>query len=47
MQFLKIAIAGGGIGGGVINISDQKLIDLTNLWFFKLIVTKSNFKNQL
>jgi len=31
----------------IFNIDDLKLSDLTKLWFFKLIVTKSKFKNQL
>jgi len=29
------------------NFGDRKLRDLAKLWFFKLIVTKSNFKKQL
>jgi len=31
----------------IFNIGDLKLGDLTKLWFFKLIVTKSNFKKSV
>jgi len=31
----------------VFNMGDLNLGDLTKLWFFKLIVMKSNFKNHL
>jgi len=31
----------------IFNIDDLKLGDLTKLWFFKLIVTKSNFKRSV
>jgi len=30
--------------GGTFNIGDLKFRDLAKLWFFKLIMTKSNFK---
>jgi len=31
----------------IFDFGDLKLRDLAKLWFFKLITTKSNFKNQL
>jgi len=31
----------------IFNIGDLKLRDLTKLWFFKLIVSKSNFKKSV
>jgi len=31
----------------IFNIGDLKFRDLTKLWFFKLIVTKSNFKKSV